>query len=277
LNPFPDVLKFQPDRDRLVKQFQKNLLKRSISELSKQIADGDLSSALQAAYSKVARLKVLAADRPETEPHSLDAWFLGIVEGRLRVEIPVWWTAESCGFQLTETGWEPRKTPLSPMKYGFPTAATESGFGARLDVQSRVIDGILEVSDNGKMARIPLLLFGDLYDRINRDLVDVLVDRNRAFIGLYQRSWSVVKVRVVCVTYPECMPLWGAQTFTVKEDYGKAGARSLFEMRMAKNDVLCVFSTEFHEHACAIDGFSRSDGATVFRFSQVLEHLLEDA
>ena len=260
MKPFNDVLDFDEDRDRLVKQFQTKLLNRSMSELSTLVADRDVGTALQAAYSKASRLKASSEGGSETAPDPLDAWFLGFVEGRLCVDIPAWWTAESCGFQLTEVGWEPNMTPRTPMKYGFPTAVTESGFGARMDVQSRVVDGKLDIANHDKTAHIPLALFGRLYPRLPRDLIDLLVDRNRAFVGLYQVAWSIIKVRVVCMTYPGCWPLWGAQTFTMQESSGKSGARSLFEMRMSQDDTLCVFSTEFQKHSSAIDGFSRKDG-----------------
>jgi hypothetical protein len=273
MKPFRGFVEFSAERDELIKNFQRTIQQRSIPELSSLIADGDVGTALQAAYSKVVRLKSPADGEFETAPHSMDAWFLGFTEGRLHVELPSWWVGECCGFYMTERGWE-AADPYGPPEDEFPLEATECGSGARRGVTARISDNVLELRKNDAIVRVPTDLFGGSGSGFNRrhrmDHIDFIVDGDRVFVGLSQALWNIINVRVICMTYPASEPLWGSQTFRIV-DAGGGIPKFQFEILISESKTVLVFASDSIRPSCAIDGFSRKDGTTLFRFSQLFE------
>jgi hypothetical protein len=273
MKPFRGFVEFSRERDDLIKKFQRTIQQRSISELSRLIAEGDIGTALQAAYSKVVRLKNRADGELETAPDSLDAWFLGLIEGRLQIELPSWWVGECCGFYMTERGWE-AADPYGPSEDEFPPEATECGSGARRGVTARISDDVLELRKNDAIVRVPTELFGGsdsgFHRRHQNDHIDFIVDGNRAFVGLSQALWTIINVRVICLTYPGCQPLWGSQTFRTVEFAGGI-PKFQFEILISQSKDVFVLASNSNRPSCAIDGLSRKDGTTLFRFAQTFE------
>ncbi len=252
------------DCDELHREYEKVFPGATLSEVASWQRGADAGIALRASWELIRRSMKRVAPQPGPVG-TLDRLkverFIGFVEGRLRIQVPEWWS------ELLRRGsyYSGQSLWLDMTRASAPYAKTDSGIFAPAGTRVVYEGADLRVTRDSESMVIPATVLATAKEQLG-DLwgINVLfLDRFRRLVAIWGDGFGAYPLFMLDTD--SARPVWQASVWgDIPRAIGGGGLIHWVGLYCAGDMILVVGATDY---AAYVQGFSTTNGSNLFRFS----------